>query len=360
MGILYDLDYFMDTWKEACPQIRVVRSDDEVPNLIGGHSLTPHKIPGLEVVRKTVVDSGSWRILFDDWLQRKTKPAEYANMSDKNPVRVVATGMLFAWHRASMDQQFAFAFTRMFRFRPDLRRLGASALWGLEQKVGRPIVSDAILFPELYADVYGPAPGRWSSWEVPPMGLTSSTPPTSAVNASIVTNLAPGRVLSHSFIGAHLRADSDATKLHWPGYDAQVPVYLHEAVTRNLSTIYLAAGTPESIVRFKKDAALYNLTVYTKEDVLGEDGAAEYETLTWDNRAVVDFQVLLHASYFTGFGQSTFSQTMAMRRSSMPDAGPNQMNPWRPFTNASFEIYRDHKSSVICGLHGQTLDMMFP
>lgn len=346
LSILYDLDYFIERWQEACPTIRVLRSDEEVPNLIGGHSLAAHEIPGLEVVRKTVVDTGSWRIKFEAWLQKHTKPDEFKNMSPEKPVRVMARGMLFAWHRASMDQQFAYAFARLFRFQPSLRRLGAAALWGLEQQAGHPIVSDAVLFPELYADIYAPS--------------SHPAPPALVVNTSLITNLGRGRVLSHSFIGTHLRADSDAVKMHWPGYDAQVPFYLNEAVRRNLSTIYLAAGTPESITQFKADAAPLGLSVYTKEDVLDEDDLAEYEALTWDNRAVIDFQVLLHASFFNGFGQSTFSQTMSMRRTSMPDAGPNQLNPWRPYTNASFEMYRDNLSSIICGLHGQTLDMIWP
>ncbi|ERS99007.1 uncharacterized protein SPSK_04162 [Sporothrix schenckii 1099-18] len=353
MSLLYDLDYFMETWREACPQVRVVHSADEVPNLEGGRALTPHQIPGLEIVRLTVVDIGSWRVLFEDWLARHTKPEDLAALSPDKPLRVLGKGLLFAWHRASMDQQFAFAFTRMFRFKPSLRRLGAAALWGLEQKTGQPIVSEAILFPDLYADIYGP-PIRQPLF-------TPTRPPPQRANVSLINHLEPGRVLPHSFMGAHLRADSDAAKMHWPGYDAQAPVYLHEAVQRNLTTIYLAAGTPASVAKFKADAAPHNLTVYTKEDVLADDDdVAAYQTLTWDGHAVIDFQVLLYSSYFTGFGQSTFSMTLALRRSSMPDAGPNQVNPWRPFTNASFEMHRDNLSSVICGLHGQTMDMMWP
>ncbi|CAK7274800.1 hypothetical protein SEPCBS57363_006349 [Sporothrix epigloea] len=353
LSILYDLDHFIESWEQACPHIKVYKSAEEVPNLIGvgGKTLTPHRIPQLELVRQTVVDAGTWRVRFDEWMRSRYAPDKLQSMSPEKPVHVVAKGLLFACHRASMDQHFAHAFARMFRFKESLRRLGAAALWGLEQRVGRPIVADAILFPEAYAKAYGPA-------SVPLLsGVTEQPPP---VNTSQVTHLLRHRVTSHGFLGAHLRADSDAQKMHWPGYDVQVPEYLREALERNLTSIYVAAGTPESALRFKADASMLNLTAYTKEDVLGEEDMAEYQTLSWDNKAVVDFQVLLHASYFAGFGQSTFSQTMAMRRSVLPDAGPNQVNPWRPFTGPSFEIWRDNLSSVFCGLHSQTMDMIWP
>ncbi|CAK7225369.1 hypothetical protein SEUCBS140593_005881 [Sporothrix eucalyptigena] len=41
---------------------------------------------------------------------------------------------------------------------------------------------------------------------------------------------------------------------------------------------------------------------------------------------------------------------MALRRSATLNAGPDQLNPWRPFTKSSFEIYRNNLSSIICGL----------
>ncbi|CAK7206195.1 hypothetical protein SEUCBS139899_008981 [Sporothrix eucalyptigena] len=77
--------------------------------------------------------------------------------------------------------------------------------------------------------------------------------------------------------------------MHQPGYDVPVPVYLNETRRRNLTTIYLAAGTPESISRFKADATAVGLKVYTKADIMGAEEMAD---------AVIDFQVLLHASYF--------------------------------------------------------------
>ncbi|CAK7218240.1 inducible alternative oxidase 2 [Sporothrix bragantina] len=340
LPILYDLNHFIETWKQACPHITVYKSPDEVPNLKGngGRMLTPHQIPGLEVVRQTVFDFHTWRAKFDEWLETNYAADKLQNMSVEKPVHVGAKGLMFAGHRASMDPRFTHAFTRMFASRNSLRRLGAAAVWDLEQRMGRPVVSDAILFPELYAKTYG------LPTAAPLQGTTLDKV---AVNTSQVTHLLRNRV-------------TDATKFKWPGYEFQAPSYLREALERNLTSIYLAAGSAESTQRFKAEAEAADLTTYTKEDVLGEEEMTEYNALTWDNKAVVDFQVLLHSSFFAGYGQSTFSQTMVMRRSALPDAGPNQVNPWRPFTDKSFEIWRDNLSSIYCSLHMQTLDRIWP
>lgn len=363
LSVLYDVDFFFEQWALACPNIRVLESDKDIPNLEGGRILAPHRITDLEIVRQTVVDAGSWRNSFETWLKSKFTPERVAAMSPEQPLRVVGKAMLFAWHRESMNQDFAYAFARMFRFKPSLRRLGAAALWGLEQATGRPIVSDHILFPAQTAAALagagaGPAPRLWGLGRQPPPLSAASVPP--PINTSLVTHLGYRRVRPDSFVGIHLRADSDSVKMKWPGYDAQVPTYLREVVAHNQTDVYLAAGTPAAVTQFKADAEPHGLAIWTKEDVLGPEEMAEYETLTWDKRAVIDFQVLLHASFFAGFGQSTFSQTMALRRAGLPEAGTNQINPWRPFTDASFEIFRDNLSSIICGLHGQTLDMMWP
>ena len=322
------------------------RSANELPSLAGstGVKMAPNEMRGLQLMGTKVVDFGAWRARFDKWAETYIAPdVLQAPSLDKKPMHVVIEGLLFSVDRASLDPRLAHAFSRMFRFKSSLRRLGAAVLWHLEQATGHPVVSDRVLLPALYAETY-----------------YSQPPPPAAVNTSQATHLERLRVLPQSFLGVHLRADSDAVKMKWPGYDVQAPAYIGEAQRRNMTTIFLAAGTPEAANRFKKEAAVAGLTVYVKEDLMDAADRAAYDALTWDNRAVVDFEVLLHAGFFVGFGPSTFSQVMAVRRSTLPDAGINQVNSVRPFTDASFEVYRDNLSSIYCGRRGQTLDAMWP
>lgn len=117
-----------------------------------------------------------------------------------------------------------------------------------------------------------------------------------------------------------MRVAADAAAAGWPGYEAQAPFYVAEAKKRNLSTIYLATGSPEHRDRFREDAQREGLTVVVKEDLLSDDEVAEVKSLTWDQQALVDFDVLMHSSYFYGFVRSSFSWSLALRRGTLPEA----------------------------------------
>ncbi|CAK7215691.1 hypothetical protein SBRCBS47491_002570 [Sporothrix bragantina] len=205
------------------------------------------------------------------------------------------------WNRGAEPADFASAFPRLFRFPDKMRRLAAATLWNMEKKTGKAVVSDAVLFSD----------------------LLMATDDKKNVNeaASLVTSLGRGRLPIDGFLGAHLRVAEDAAKAKWPGYEAQAPAYLNEAAASQLSVIYLATGSAKHREMFKADAAARKMSVVTKEALLGKDELAELQSLTWDQQAIVDFEVLVHSSRFAGFLRSSFSWVVAIRRSILPEAG---------------------------------------
>ncbi|OAA61927.1 hypothetical protein SPI_04786 [Niveomyces insectorum RCEF 264] len=271
LDTLYDVDYFLDVWPQICPSLRAVRNDSAVANL-PPRADSPRLTPNTHN-RQLILDPTGWRAAFDAWL---ANPAggRAGNMSAAAPVRVQQRIALAHWDRAAEDPAFAHAFARLFQFPEPLRRLAATVLWQLEQTAGAPMVADAVLFPE----------------------LATADPDTDGV----VTSLGTGRVVAGGstgaagsggggggagFLGAHLRRFRD---------DA--------AATGTIARV----ATKEDLLEASADTA---------------DERAALATLSWDQQAIVDFEVLVHSGYFAGFVRSSFSWVVAVRRALLPEAG---------------------------------------
>ncbi|CAK7217322.1 hypothetical protein SEUCBS140593_003174 [Sporothrix eucalyptigena] len=77
---------------------------------------------------------------------------------------------------------------------------------------------------------------------------------------------------------------------------------------------------------------------------------------------------LLDASYFTGFARSTFSLAAAIRRTSLPEAGPVIINTKRDVVDdlarreeqPTFEVYRGSLNRIIGGVRDQRVDSIWP
>jgi len=254
------------------------------------------------------LDPTGWREAFDEWM---TKNPIFKTMSTENPVRVWQNLAFAQWNRLAHSPEFGNSFPRLFQHPPQTRRLAASALWGLEKEMGRSAVADTILFS-----------------------------PETPTNQSIVNSLGPDRLASGGFLGAHLRVAADAAAAGWPGYEAQAPVYISEAKARNLTAIYLATGSAENREQFRQDAAREGLDTYVKEDLLDEEELAELRKLTWDQQALVDFEVLMHSAMFYGFVRSSYSWALALRRGTLPEAGT-------PEWSKDEHEYRDNLSAIV-------------
>lgn len=312
LSTLFDVDYFLSAWHNVCPQIQAVVSDAELavlppPTSDRSPHLNPANVRAFAMRKYLIVDPTGWRDAFDAWLADIIRDGP--PMTSDAPVRVWQDMVLAQWNREAPGSSPAFgnAFPRLFRASIVTRHLAAAAMWRLERTLSRPVVSDSIL-----------------------LGLPARA------NHLDANRLAPG-----AFFGAHMRVAADAATAGWPGYEAQAPFFLAEARQRNLSTVYLATGSEEHAQRFRSDAAAAGLAVYTKEDLLDGDDLASLCALTWDQQALVDFEVLVHSSWFYGFVRSSFSWALALRRGTLPEAGPSQV------TDTLGDEYRDTLSAVV-------------
>ncbi len=128
------------------------------------------------------------------------------------------------------------------------------------------------------------------------------------------TGISPLDVVSHNtYLGAHLRTAADAEKAGWMGYSEQSLAYLLQATETGLKTIYVTSES-EPAKLMKTDGKILGMHVVTKEDLLEPEELKELAAMSWDQRALVDYEVLLRAGSFGGIDTSSFSWNIALRR----------------------------------------------
>ncbi|PNS18037.1 hypothetical protein CAC42_3996 [Sphaceloma murrayae] len=138
-------------------------------------------------------------------------------------------------------------------------------------------------------------------------------------------NLLPSAARHPSaFLGAHLRTEPDAVKAgftsagHHANFSAQTDAYVAQARRAGLRVIYAASGDKKDLELFRRKAwEGHGLNVTSKADLLEGHDAEELEALSWDQRALVDWEVLLRSSLFGGFVKSSFSFNIAITRAAV-------------------------------------------
>lgn len=118
-------------------------------------------------------------------------------------------------------------------------------------------------------------------------------------------------------MGAHFRTEADAEAAGWTGFDTQATIYINQALTSNLSTIYVTSGNPAGITRFRNLASLRSLNITTKDELLSGSDLEDLKRLKWDQQALVDDEFLLRSSTFGGIAERTFAWNIALRRNKL-------------------------------------------
>lgn len=185
-----------------------------------------------------------WSSAFHTWLN-DTVPS----FSEAKPVLVEFSIQLLRFPLNCDDPVFVATFGRLFRFREDVRRLAAGVLYSM------------------------------------------------SIKYNLDLNFSQPGIQEGKFYGAHLRTAKDAVAVGWPGYQKQAANYLGASVANNLSLIYLTTGNPEDAIRFRESARSLSIAVATKDDLLSgngfEDEFREMESLSWDQKGLFDYEVLL-------------------------------------------------------------------
>ncbi|TVY27914.1 hypothetical protein LHYA1_G003013 [Lachnellula hyalina] len=259
----FDLEHFTSSLSEACPQIHIVPNRNDLwdqPSTAKAILLTPNDLCDV------LATPGDWSGAFKKYLNT-IHPAPF---SASIPVLVSLRSLLLQFPLSYDDALLVGNFGRMLRVREDVRRLAATVLYAMDKKFG--------------------------------MGVDSN-----------LAGVQPGL-----FYGAHLRTAADAKAAGWTPFAQQAENYLNHARAKQLSTIYLSTGNEEDAKVFIETAATLSIDVTTKEELLGgkkfERELEEMKLLTWDQRGLIDYEVLLRSSVFGGTYESSFDWSVAMRR----------------------------------------------
>jgi hypothetical protein len=122
-------------------------------------------------------------------------------------------------------------------------------------------------------------------------------------------------LIDAEYFGFHLRAEQD-----WPHNDYVRTVQQFLDISKNhysnITTIYVAIGDEHIEKRFQAEMAQINLKVLSKWDIAyrNQDILEEVSKLTFDQRAVLDQEILENAAYFYGNGYSALAYAVAYDR----------------------------------------------
>lgn len=268
LGYFFDVPFFTSSLSEACPQMTIIPHINDLWEL----PTTAKHIPFVPVSKKFVPEAPRVLATPGYWLQdfrsfiNKVAP----EISAARPVVIDMGTPMFQFPLSYDDPNFVASFGKILRFREDSRRLASTVLYALSSKY------------ELNLD-----------------------PSSKGVSVG-------------KFYGAHLRTAADAAAGRWTPYFVQSRNYISAAATQNLSVIYLASGNPKDVIVFTETAANRSISVSTKQDLLSEPEysaqLAEMESLTWDQQALIDFEVLLRCALLGGTWESSFAWNIALRR----------------------------------------------
>lgn len=285
---LFDRAHFKSSLKAACPMMTIYDDFQDLEPYswaADATHLSPNSLD--EVVHGYwLMHPYEWRSRFDVWLE-----TEVGTPSAEQPLMITLDHAFLLWPILSDPPALVRTFGRVLRSPPRMRRLATRVLYALSTKYDLPVN--------------------------PKVGLATS-----------------------SYFGVHLRTAADAAAVGWAGYDQQASACLAAASAGNFSLIYAASGDPERLVQLTKDAMeQYGIVVTTKSELLHGEDLEELKAMSWDQQALVDYEMMLKSAFFAGLQPSSFSYSIAVKRHSVlmsqnvgqwwkdDDLDPNQ-RPW--------------------------------
>lgn len=292
---MFNMAHLVDALAVHCPQLRVHTSLDALydrPSLLKPLPVTVEQLAIGSDPQTITIDGIQTTILGEPAaLRGRLLALMNKKLADPParihwPVRANLAVSQFTFPAAADGVAFRRDFGRLFRVRDDARALAASALWNLAAHHNASWLSP---FPSSGGDGDG--------------------------------------VADDGFLAVHLRTEKDAMASGvFPGYDDQTGYifnYLQalppppgwRAGERRL--VYLATGlgaADDDVRRFRERAAELNATVVLKRDLLDGGELGVLNQLTWDQRALVDYEILLRAGRVLGSVESCFAWDVALRR----------------------------------------------
>lgn len=309
----FDTDTFVNTLSYACPRMKIYTTDDEVANLLaaGTVKLAARYAPPsfrTDIDPAATVDAG--RGQFEGWLNEQPELLSAPSTSSKSYI-VNLSRTLWDGPDTGQYPSLRHSFGRILQLRRDVRRLAAQIIHAMAVKFSLPIDPSSPLHP-------------------------------------------------NAFFGAHLRTESDAAAAGWlsiphANFSAQTSAYEAQAYAAGLKVLYVASGSQTELERFRGKAwRQYGMNVTWKHDLLGGEELRRLQKMTWDQQALVDYEVLMKASVFGGFVKSSFSWNIAVRRHEVMGGGGLGFRVEDPYSHLSVE--RDEAGRHRAGDSGDVVE----
>ncbi len=266
----FDREYLTSTLNELCPELKIHRSSNEFydkPSFLSAVRVNLLRMPGIKVadnlpgsggrVVLETVDIGKQIHLYLD--------AQVPRRSRKFPLQVNLRPIpQFALPAFADPPELRMYFGRLLRVRRDLRELAAAVLFNLQTAF------DLRLDPRKGIDV-------------------------------------------DAFVGLELRTQPDPRP--FPDYEEQAADLLSFVDAHKMAQVYLTEGaSPDNVTYFTERCRDFHIDVLTKEDLVEGADAERLAALTYDERFLVDYEVVLRAGLFAGHAQSSFAWNVALRR----------------------------------------------
>lgn len=276
----FDREHYVATVHAACPHMKVYENPEEEWTM--ANIEIPHWPLAINV--STLTNPSPWRLEFDSWFETST-----AGM--KRPVNIASGDP--GRDRAVMDDgiDLYYSIGRILKFRPDARRLAALCMAEINRRFNLHMDPEQNLFENAY-------------------------------------------------MGAHLRTSSDAVKAGWnPDFEQQTDWYINQTLRHGLSVIFAAGGNDLDLERFANKAIKSGIDLVTKYDLLSGNDRRELDNFLWDQRGLVDFEILLKASQYGGYARSSFSHNVAFRRHFVSKVKDQWADPDNHFADEISVVY---------------------
>ncbi|KAF2164109.1 hypothetical protein M409DRAFT_25456 [Zasmidium cellare ATCC 36951] len=303
----FDEEWFLKTVQKACPEMSVYKPQPDQP--------LKEAVPGVFYPRSRRADTdfGNSKRAYLEGLQ--TFLDEHGQVEPDNVTLVDLERTLWEIDTRSLPLNFRRDFGQLLRINPTIRRLAAVVVQQLSLKFGVDI-DPRIAIPR------------------------------------------------GAFYGAHLRTESDAQNAGWldetnANFSAQTDSYIAQALNHKLKVIYVASGNATDLALFRRKALSHAppLNVTSKFDLLPPNEAAALKDMTWDQQALVDYEVLQRCSIFGGLAKSSFSYNIAMTRNQWLEDQGRVNDPWMVQHSEDGVSFDDGISRVLArdGVHEQRI-----
>lgn len=275
---IFDSDHFYSTLRADCPQLRFVNESDptlKIPSKLEALPMNPRSLLPTKFSSHILIQPELWRNTLDVWLTELVVKPRGSMFSLQDPVRLsFDDGVQFTWPTAYDGPDFKRDWGLAAEFSYPIRALGGRVLYRLYQATG--------------------------------------------------CRQDPNVISRGCFLGVHIRTEADAAVEHWDSYETQLLHVREQLLTNRLAVLYVATGKRTDVERLRRDVAdirvavndttFVPVRVLEKWDLIDEADTMRMDELTWDQMAIVDYEVMLRASRFAGIWESSWTWMIALTR----------------------------------------------